>query len=134
MTTTTVELRQTTCWCGTPFALPEELLNAARNRGHTVYCPHGHAVVWRETELGQVRRDRDRLKQDTARLEDDVRLARKRADKAEAANKRLKKRMAAGTCPCCQRTFQNMSIHMRKMHPQFTAEAVENVVPMKKPA
>lgn len=130
MTVATIQLEQTTCWCGTPFALPAEMLNAARKSGHTIYCPHGHSVVWKETEADRLRRERDRLKQDTARLDDEIRAQRERADKAEAANKRLKKRAAAGTCPCCQRTFSNMTRHIQAKHPEFKAEAV-NVVPLR---
>lgn len=114
-----VELGYTTCWCGTPFALPQQLLNAARNAGHTIYCPHGHTVVWKETEVDRLRRERDRLKQDAARIEQERWDAIRRADKAEAATKRLKKRASAGTCPCCQRTFSNMATHMKKQHPSF---------------
>jgi hypothetical protein len=126
-----IELRQTTCWCGTPFALPARLLESAQQAGHTIYCPHGHPVVWRETEADKLRRERDRLKQQTAQLEDDARLQRERADKAEAANRRLKKRTAAGTCPCCQRTFQNMATHMKRQHPEFVTDTGANVVPIK---
>src|SRR5687767_3418984 len=114
-----VTLERCTCWCGTPFMLPARLLNSARNAGHTIHCPHGHTIVWKETEADKLRRERDRLKQDTARLEDEAREARARAEKAERAAKRLKKRASAGTCPCCNRTFSNMSEHMKHQHPEF---------------
>jgi uncharacterized protein (DUF3084 family) len=110
--------------------LPKRLLDSAQNAAHTIYCPHGHALSWKETETDKLRRERDRLKQREAMLEDEARMARERADKAEATTKRLKKRAAAGTCPCCQRTFSNMSRHMQTKHPQFKAEAA-NVVPLK---
>jgi len=138
MTACTVTLEETTCWCGTPFALPAELLSAARKSGHTIYCPHGHSVVWRETEADKLRRERDRLKQDQARLEQEkaeawatanAQLA--RAQKAEAANVKLKKRASAGTCPCCSRTFSNMATHMKKQHPEFLREGGTKVVELK---
>lgn len=130
-----IEMGSTTCWCGTPFSLPKQLLDSAQKAGHTIYCPHGHTVVWKETEVDRLRRERDRLKQDAARLEDERRAAEQEAtisregwDKAEREAKRLRKRASAGTCPCCQRTFSNMATHMKRQHPQF--EAV-NVVPLK---
>jgi ATPase subunit of ABC transporter with duplicated ATPase domains len=133
-----VELEQTTCWCGTPFALPAELLSAARKSAHTIYCPHGHTVVWKETEADKLRRERDRLKQDQARLEDEKRWAEERAsmatvraEKAERAKKRLEKRASAGTCPCCSRTFSNMATHMKRQHPEFVQEGGAKVVPFK---
>lgn len=134
-----IELKQTTCWCGTPFMLPARLLDAAVNAGHTIYCPHGHSVVWKETEADKLRRERDRLKQDHARLEDEKNQAwatatalRERAEKAEKATKRLKKRSSAGTCPCCSRTFTNMAEHMKHQHPEFVAEGGAKVVPIKR--
>lgn len=33
---------------------------------------------------------------------------------------RLKNRIAAGVCPCCQRTFQNLARHMKCKHPKYT--------------
>lgn len=136
-----VELDHTTCWCGTPFALPKELLKAARGSGHTIYCPHGHSVAWKETEETRLRRERDRLKQEQARLEDEKRWAEERAsvasvraDKAERKVKKLTKRVAAGTCPCCQRTFSNMAEHMKHQHPEFVADTGAKVVPIKRTA
>jgi hypothetical protein len=136
-----IELKQTTCWCGTPFMLPARLLDSAINAGHTIYCPHGHTVVWKETETDRLRRERDRLKQSTARLEDEKRaaeeaasLARVRAEKAEASAKRLKKRASAGSCPCCKRTFSNMAEHMKHQHPEFVTDGGAKVVPIKRRA
>ena len=132
-----MELEVETCWCGMPFALPKDLRYQARNRGHTIYCPLGHTVTWKETEETRLRRERDRLKQETARLEDERREAIEsanretaRADKAERKAKKLTKRAAAGTCPCCQRTFANMATHMKRQHPDFVAETGAKIVPI----
>lgn len=136
-----VEMGNTTCWCGTPFSLPKRLLESAQTDAHTIYCPHGHTVVWKETEADKLRRERDRLKQDAARLEDEKRwaegqasLAKVRAEKAERKVKTMTKRAAAGTCPCCQRTFSNMAEHMKHQHPEFVADTGAKVVPIKRSA
>lgn len=136
-----IELKRTTCWCGTPFMVPERLLNSAINAGHTIYCPHGHTLTWKDTEADKLRRERDRLKQENARLDEEVRsnwvladAERARADKAEKATKRLKKRSSAGTCPCCSRTFSNMAQHMLHQHPEFVAEGGTKVIPIKRKA
>lgn len=122
MVTVTMELEHETCWCGIPFMLPKDLRYQARNRNHTIYCPLGHTITWKENEEVRLRRERDNLKQQQARLEDEKRDAIARAEKAEAATKRLQKRTAAGVCPCCNRTFLNMQRHMKSKHP--------NVVPL----
>ena len=40
----TMKLESVTCWCGTPFMVPDRLLDSARNHGHTLYCPHGYVA------------------------------------------------------------------------------------------
>jgi hypothetical protein len=131
----TVKLVRETCWCGTPFMLTEELDRAARNHGYTIYCPLGHTIAWKETEETRLRRERDRLKQGQARLDEEridalgrAAIAEVRADKAEAKAKKLTKRAASGTCPCCSRTFSNMSDHMKNQHPEFVQETGAKVI------
>lgn len=33
---------------------------------------------------------------------------------------RLKNRVAAGVCPCCHRSFKQLSEHMKMKHPDYT--------------
>ncbi len=124
----------------------DDALNEAalRNREKiSFYCSYGHSQSYceGESEETKLRRERDRLKQDAARLEADAREAWAQAQaetklriKAEAATKRLKKRTSAGTCPCCQRTFANMAEHMKHQHPDFVADGGAKVVPIKRKA
>lgn len=116
--------------CGCEFGMPKVFVSARRNDKRSFYCPNGHSLSFKECEVDRLRRERDRLKQREAMLEDEARAARERAEKAESATKRLKKKAAAGSCPCCKRTFANMARHMQTKHPEFKAEAV-NVVPLR---
>lgn len=125
--------------CGCWFAMPPGYLDNRRKDKKTFWCPNGHELSYKESEADKLRRERDRLKQDAARLEDEKREALatasaqfERARKAEAANKRLKKRSSAGTCPCCSRTFANMAEHMKHQHPEFVADGGAKVVPIKR--
>lgn len=119
-----VEYRQMHCTqCGVLYFFPEKWCDQARVEGKSWHCPNGHSQWFGESAHDQVIRERDRLKQRAAQLEDEARAERERAEKAIAATKRLKKRTAAGSCPACKRTFSNMATHIRKMHPQFHCEA-----------
>ena len=122
--------------CAVWHTVPEIIYDDHKRLGGFHSCPNGHQRGWDKgtdaIERENIRRERDRLKQDAARLADEIASQRVRAERAEAATKRLKKRTAAGTCPCCQRTFSNMGTHMRKQHPKFVAEQTENVVPLKR--
>lgn len=86
-----------------------------------------------------MRRERDIAKQQLARAEDEKReaiaraeRATKKADKAEAARKRVVKRAAVGVCPCCTRTVHQLARHMKTKHPEFVVQETTNVVPIKK--
>lgn len=127
---------QTTCWkCACVFHLPNELHAAARRSENiSFWCPYGHSAHFPAgaTEEDKLRRERDRLKQNEARLIEEAREARAIAEKAERATKRLKKRAAAGSCPCCQRSFGNMAAHMRHQHPDWVKEQqTAKVVPIR---
>jgi chromosome segregation ATPase len=125
--------------CGCLFGMPQGYLNNRRGDKAAFYCPNGHSMSYRESEADKLRRERDRLKQEAARLEEEnaaaqlaLDVARDRMQKAEKANKRLKKRTSAGTCPCCNRTFGNMAEHMKHQHPEFVSDSGAKVVPIKR--
>lgn len=129
--------------CAVWHTIPEIVYNSYRAEGGFWHCPNGHQRGFRkgEDEIKQeeIRRERDKLKQDAARLEDEKRAAwataneqAERAKKAERKVKTLTKRAAAGTCPCCQRSFSNMAEHMKHQHPEFVAETGAKVVPIKR--
>lgn len=114
-----IDLTETSCWCGLPFAMPTSLYKICKNDGTRFYCPLGHRIVFKETQADKYRRERDRLQQQLAYVSDE----RDAAERREAAQKgqvtKLKKRANAGVCPCCNRTFQNLHRHMKTKHPGF---------------
>ncbi len=114
--------------CGVNYAFPQVLYDTAYREGGFWSCPNGHRRGWDKAhgdrEETKVRQERDLLKQQEARLRDELgnALAQVQAEKRSAA--RLAKRAAAGICPCCTRTFTNMARHMKTKHPDF------NVIPL----
>lgn len=112
--------------CGVWHAIPEVMYNTCKAEGGYWHCPNGHSRGFRtgiqKLEQEKIRRERDQLKQDAARLEEEITSERNRADNAEKKVLQIKRRAAAGVCPCCNRTFANVQQHMRTKHP--------NVVPL----
>ena len=112
--------------CAVWHTIPEIVYNCYRAEGGFWHCPNGHQRGFRkgEDEIKQeeIRRERDRLKQDAARLETEAQEQRLRAEAAEKQVIQIKRRAAAGVCPCCNRTFLNVQRHMKSKHP--------NVVPL----
>lgn len=122
--------------CGVTYSMPLALYNnhrelGSRSKGWT--CPNGCSRAFRESETDELRRERDRLKQREAMLEDSLREWQREAESAKASARaykgaatRLKNRAKAGVCPCCNRTFQNLRRHMASQHPeQDLANVVE---------
>jgi hypothetical protein len=63
-------------------------------------------------------------KDDEIRSERELREAAERSAAAAKGNvTKLRKRAAAGVCPCCNRTFLALQKHMAHKHPDFRAEA-----------
>lgn len=118
--------------CGVIHYIPKTMYDTCYREGGFWHCPNGHSRGWangaEKTEIANLRRERDRLQQRIAEKDDDL----LHKDREIAAQKgvmtKLKKRASAGTCPCCQRTFQNMAVHMKKQHPDFASKPDLKVV------
>lgn len=107
--------------CAMLFAVPTEFDNRRRQDGRQFYCPLGHAQSYNRSEINKLREE---LKQEREHAN---RLARQRQqlenDLLDEVKQRqqLEKRIHAGTCPFCHRTFQQLSRHMANKHPQEKA-------------
>lgn len=141
-TTTIGMITETCCSCGMAFAMTREFHAARKAKpGSSFYCPAGHGQHYTgKSKEDQLAEHLSRERQRAARLEDEARIereAREHADRRAAAARgqvtKLKKRAAAGVCPCCNRHFSDMARHMAQKHPGFVAEPVagDNVVPIK---
>lgn len=128
MTYFTAEFVEEHCsTCGIHYLLPAAFMAARREgraRGSHArwYCPNGHPQVLMHGELVEVRRERDRLKQENARLEDEITIAGRQRETAERERTKVLKRIGGGTCPCCHRTFSNVAYHMRQNHPEHAPQ------------
>ncbi len=121
----TGELTVVVCWCGIKHAVPSELRKFQLSqhedgKNHFVCCPLGHKYVpagESKAEILERQLQRERQRHDQTRADRDYKENQRRAEKA--AKTKLKKRIAAGVCPCCNRTFQNLAKHMKGQHPEY---------------
>ncbi|MCA8902077.1 MAG: hypothetical protein KDA53_12590 [Hyphomonas sp.] len=126
------------CECREFFGMSRDYYEVAQRTGQFWYCPSGHrqhfargpseAEKLRE-ELNTAQAEQSRLRQQLAYKDDRIREERESRESTErrlSATKgvvtRIKNRVAAGTCPCCNRTFQNLARHMRGQHPDYTTQ------------
>lgn len=121
VTTTEIGIRAVECGeCGIVFGMTDTYYEKRLEDHRTWYCPNGHPRAYlgkSEAEKLQQRLTNER----ELRRETEQRLERER--RAHRATKgkltKTKNRVAAGVCPCCNRTFQNLGRHMQGQHPDY---------------
>jgi hypothetical protein len=105
------------CECHVAFAMPSVMNRELLESRETFYCPNGHGQQYAgETSAQKAERALQAERQmhtQTQHL-----LAQAKADTAK-----LQRRISAGACPCCNRNFQNLQLHMKTKHAQFSAIA-----------
>lgn len=124
--------------CHVTYAIPQTFYKSALKyrgdqvNGWKICCPFGHTWWY----IGKT--EADKLREQVKREQDEVARQRSRAgrlaaerDQARASAKaqkaaktrirnsreRERTRVAAGVCPECNRTFQNLARHMQGQHP-----------------
>lgn len=105
------------CTCSLYFAMPLDFKQQRLERRDTFYCPAGHAQHYtgksEEQKLrDEVERKQQMLDAERARAQ---RIAGER-DRISKAHRRMRTRVMNGVCPCCNRTFQNLMLHMKTEH------------------
>lgn len=120
--------------CGVIHAIPKAMHDNCLEEGGFWTCPNGHRRGYREGRKAReaVVRERDRLKQQVAQLNDAIAAANRKTEKVAKEASRLKKRSKAGVCLCCNRTFSNMAAHMKTKHPDLDPNVVDLHVEKKK--
>lgn len=125
------------CNCHITFAMPEDLKRRCIEDGAnaTFYCPLGHAQHYTRSEVQKLR-DKladEKWRREAAQASAEAAQASARAaiDQADAAERsaraykgaatRIRRRVANGVCPCCNRTFADLARHMAGQHPGFEA-------------
>ena len=118
--------------CGGTYAILERVRSQKQQEGKCWTCPYCECG-WGYDNSGlnaKLRREIAQQKKRTEWAQNDAKKERRRADHNDrrrrgekAAKTRIKNRIAAGVCPCCNRTFQNLARHMANKHPTFTTDA-----------
>jgi hypothetical protein len=116
----------TSCWCGIPFAIPENLYDWMRKSDENgCKCPNGHNMVFGNSLEEQLEEQKRRTNQAIQR-EAATKALLRHEERSHAATRghltRKQKqlgRVKAGVCPCCNRTFQNLARHMSNQHPEY---------------
>lgn len=122
---TTVTITAMTCpVCGVHYGIDEAFRKRVAGNGQGWYCTNGHNLSYKETDVDRQRKRADDAEQRIAaekgwskRLSDDLEAEQRRHSATKGQLTKTRKRIAAGVCPDCNRTFQNMARHMASKHP-----------------
>lgn len=106
--------------CGISFQVPSEFHRTRREAGSDWYCPNGHCRVFRTSDVDDLKK---RLEAERGR----TRFAQRQLKNEQSSHRatkghltRQKNRAAAGVCPCCTRTFEQLARHMKTQHPGYS--------------
>ncbi len=113
--------------CSIDFGIGDLFMKERRKDHATFYCPNGHRNYYpqKNTEE-QAIAERDAARELAAResrrrkaAEDAAKHAEYQRRYAKGQLTKMRKRIANGVCPCCNRTFANLAEHMAGQHPDF---------------
>lgn len=114
--------------CGHVTALPSHTADQLRRSHKSFYCSTcgesnyfpGKSDIEKEREKTALAEKHMKWREEER---DSARDAASRADYRARAYKgvvtKQRKRSVAGTCPCCNRTFQQLARHMKSKHPKY---------------
>lgn len=137
MQTVEIELSTINCGqCGGTYAINERFRKQCQEHSRSWHCPYcdcswgyrGPTAAERERakRLELERRLRcEEANHERTREELDHTEHRRRAEKA--AKTRIKRRVGAGLCPCCNRSFRNLAEHMKTKHPSEVPDSQKGV-------
>ena len=108
--------------CGVTFGVPEEFERGRRINKEAFYCPNGHSQSYTQSEADRLRKELEASKRDVEWQKSRVAAMDKQLIAQRGVVTKLKKRIGAGVCPCCHRTFRQLAAHMAGQHPDYTEE------------
>lgn len=107
--------------CAIRFAVPQSFYDIRQVDSATFYCPLGHSQHYPagKTEKQLANERAEWLERQLANRDEDLRSERASHSATKGQLTKAKKRAAAGVCPCCHRSFVQLSRHIATKHPEM---------------
>jgi len=102
--------------CGMVFYVPETWRLDHQTSGKGFYCPNGHSRIYKETIEAKLRKELETKERQLQWERNRAESLTKKVVREEGKRKRLERRIHAGVCPHCQRTFKQLAEHMKSKH------------------
>lgn len=109
------------CACGMQFAVSGAWEGKKREDHSGFRCPNGCFLAFggesASEKANRLRIDAEKRLQAQINEERHLRLVAEKDRESEKRKRRkIEKRIAAGVCPCCNRTFEDLHRHMKTKH------------------
>lgn len=123
---------ETCCQCGVAFGIPSDLQKELHSRlGTSFYCPNGHGQHYTgkteeqrlQEELATTKAHLRSANESWRRAAQDAKHFESKANGYKGQLALVKKRVANGVCPCCNRYFVELHRHMQSKHMDFLEES-----------
>ena len=119
--------------CGVTFAVPKALYDWCRkDPSKEFYCPNGHSMVFRKSilqqEIEKLKKENEEAERARYSLHNQLSQKEQEVKKLQTSIKRRNKRIAAGVCPCCNRTVNQLAEHIKTMHPEIANIPIVNEI------
>jgi hypothetical protein len=122
--------------CGVAFAMADSFMNRRIEDKKTWYCPNGHARVFKgESEVDQLKKQLQHKQQtlnqyiqSNASLHTQLTRQKNSNRALKAAKTKIMNRVKNGVCPCCNRSFKNLQLHFKSVHPELVKEIEVNAI------
>ena len=114
--------------CGINFCVTEQFHKRQKELGPNGgwYCPNGHSRVFKtstkDQEIARLKEERDISERSQLELRNQLLNKTEQVNKLQKSIERRNKRLKAGVCPCCNRTFKELAEHMKIKHPDYAGE------------
>lgn len=127
-------LKHTSCYydsCDAIIIMPAGIYNDFRESGDFWYCYRGHRqhFVTGETEEAKLKRQLEAANTLASRVQKEKEWKEVELQHEKNSNRtlkghitRVKNRVKAGLCPCCNRSFEDLGRHMKGQHPEYGNE------------
>jgi acetone carboxylase gamma subunit len=111
-----IDLYEVQCVCGLPVLVATHLYRLYQEEAKSIYCSEGHSFHLTETKNKKLKNRIDALEGELAHERAQREAAEEAAMKETKERMRIEKRINAGLCPHCTRSFKNLKKHFESKH------------------
>jgi hypothetical protein len=112
--------------CGVTFAVTDGFNELRKRDGKDFYCPNGHSLIKTISDaqtIKDLRKSLERAESNAKYFRGEAEAMARSRNATKGQLTKIKRRIANGVCPCCNRSFEDLHAHMTSEHPKYLGES-----------